>query len=296
MIGPEHERRQDGAGPSFFDSVSVDFCDAEGELFGLIRLTRLPGRGGASALAVVFSGGELVAREALESELELADWRRAELDCVRLETVSPLERWAVSLETSSAGVELSIEAISPPLDLGSPEDAALGQVSGARLYEQLCVLSGTVRVNGANRPAISIGRRVHSWGAYDWNRLERWRSLYAASEAERAISIAAALPKDAAGHDEEVHAAHILKGDEQPRPFEDVRLSTVFGPDRLPVKAGLELYSTGEEIPRRISGESVCRTAVDLGEQAFGVSFFRWSFEGTPAVGCYETLAANPRP
>jgi hypothetical protein len=294
MIGPEHERRQDGAGPSFFDSVSIDFCDAEQELFGLVRLTRFPARSKASALAVVCSGGEIAHQQALESERELAAWDRAELDGVRLETTVSLERWAVSLSTSAVELELSIEAITPPLELDASSVAVPELMSGVTLYEQLCHVHGTVHVEGSSRSVRAVGRRVHAWGAHDWNELERWRSLYAASEEGRAISLAAALPQNASGHGQEVHAATLLAPDEEPHAFEDVRVSTVWGPDGLPVKAGLELYLADEEMPRRMAGESVCRTTVDLGDQALGISFFRWSFEGTPALGCYETLTRNP--
>jgi hypothetical protein len=205
----------------------------------------------------------------------------------------PLERWAVSFSTSSAELELSIEAITPPLELEGASDAAPELMSGVKLYEQLCRVRGTVHVNGGSRSVRAVGRRVHAWGAHDWNELARWRSLYAASEEGRAISLAAALPRNASGHGEEVHAASLLAPDEEPHAFEDVRVSTVWGPDGLPVKAGLELYLAEEEMPRRIAGESVCRTTVDLSDEALGISFFRWSFEGTPALGCYETLTRN---
>ena len=46
-------------------------------------------------------------------------------------------------------------------------------------------------------------------------------------------------------------------GSDGPAPYEEVRLSTIYGADGLPRKAGAELYRPGDELPARLSGEAV---------------------------------------
>ena len=53
-----------------------------------------------------------------------------------------------------------------------------------------------------------------------------------------------------------------------------------------PRTAGLELFMPGDEYPRRVSGEAVCRPAG--GHDGQLATCFRWSFEGDPAEGGYQ--------
>ena len=124
-------------------------------------------------------------------------------------------------------------------------------------------------------------------GRVPWNRIDRWRTLYAASASGRAISAVAALPAGSAGHDAEVRAAQFLD-DPDALPFDDVRLSTVYGDDGMPSKVGLELWRPDDDYPQRLGGEAICGTRRERGEHELVVSFFRWSIDGEPAYGCYE--------
>jgi hypothetical protein len=67
-----------------------------------------------------------------------------------------------------------------------------------------------------------------------------------------------------------------------------VRLSTVYGADGLPRRAGLELYRPGDELPARLSGEAFLSAPLGRGAAAVSVSFFRWTLTGAPAWGTYE--------
>jgi hypothetical protein len=292
VITPEHEQAQSDAGPGFFDAVSIDFCDAEHELFGLLRIARLPGQERTSALALFFAHGELLSSHSAETQSSLGDWRQAEVDGISATTEDPLERWRAVLVDGDNGFELEARAVSTPLDLNEA-DAAVADVAGVDRYEQICTIDGKARVNRRSLAIQCLGRRQHAWGAHDWERMERWRSIYAASEA-RGVSVVSARPAGSAGHGDELRSAQLVAGGERPLAFEEVRISTVYGNDRLPAKAGLELFMPENEYPKRVSGHALCGTTVDAGAQSVqSVCFFRWSLDGEPALGAYETLESR---
>jgi hypothetical protein len=267
MIAPEHEQPQSEPGAEFFDSVSIDFSDSEQGLLGLVRVTRYPNQGRSIAAALLFADGELLCRERIEANPGPEDWEAAELNGLRLTTETPLERWGVELSSTDAALELEVDAAFAPIDIAEAATAAVARAAGSKRYEQLCELRGSARVRGANRPISGSGRRQHTWGAHDWKRLGRWRSLYAISGEQTAITVAGALPAESAGHGDELQAGYLVAAAEPARPFEELRLSTVFEGDGLPGSAGLELYMPGDEFPRRLAGESVCATSIELGSE-----------------------------
>jgi hypothetical protein len=290
MIGAEHEDAHSGTEPGFFDSVSIDFCDGEHDLFGLLRVTRAPGEGRMRGLAVLFSRGQLELMRSAEAERALEDWRQAELDGIRLTTEAALERWGASLADADASFELEAHAVSAPVDLSEAPTGAAGERAAITRYEQICELRGDVRVPRGRFAVRCLGRRQHAWGTNDWGRVARRRSLYAASAA-LGVTAVTVRPAGSTGHGEESRDAYLVSPDEGALAFEEVRISTVFGSDRLPSKAGLELFMSGDEYPRRVSGEALCGTALESANGSSGsISFFRWSVDGEPALGAYETL------
>lgn len=287
MIGSEHERAMTGAGADFMDVVAVDFCDPDQGLSGLAWITRLPNAGRTRANALLFSEGRLIEQLELPDEGPVDDWREARVDGVRMSTAEPLERWSLEVSGADASLQLEVEAFSGPRELGEQMPA---DTIGVERYEQLCKLNGTVEAQGRVYPVSCFGRRVHSWGEFAWHSIDRWRTLYAVSDAGHAISVAAALPSGGAGHGDELKAALLLDNAEQ-QSFDDVRLSTVFGSDGLPTKAGLELWVAGDELPRRLGGEAICGARSQGPDHELFVTFFRWSMEGVPAYGCYELVS-----
>jgi hypothetical protein len=286
MITAEHELARDGSGERFHDSVSIDFCDGERDLFGLAWITRMPNAACTRANAVIFADGELVERLELEREQAIEEWRLADLEGIAIATVTPLERWSLEMSGDASSLKLDAAAVSPPAELAG---ADVAESTGISQYEQLCELNGAVSVGGRTHPVRCAGRRVHAWGEFAWERVDRWRSFYAASAAGRAISVTAARPVRSAGHGEELRAASLI-GEADAEPFESVRISTVWGAEGLPAKAGLELAMPGDEIPRRLGGEAICGMRTERGDHALALSFFRWSMEGVPAWGCYESV------
>jgi hypothetical protein len=290
MISAEHELPRSGSGDQFRDSVSIDFCDGDRELFGQAWITRLASGARARATVLVFAGTDAVERLDRESDASVQDWQRAEAGGVTMTTQSPLERWSLEVAGEVARVQLEVTAASAPVELAVAADQ--GGPAGISQYEQLCELSGVVSLRGKMHPVRCSGRRVHSWGDFAWNRFDRWRTLYAASATGRAITVAAARPAGSGGHDEEVRAASLVD-ERDAEPFEYVRISTVWDADGMPAKTGLELGMAGDELPRRLGGEAVCGTRTERDGHAIALSFFRWSMEGVPAWGCYETVQAT---
>jgi hypothetical protein len=291
MIGPEHERVRAGQGTRFFDSVSIDFCNGEHDVCVLVRLTRLPNSSSARAFALLFVDGE-AARVEAEVETAPESWEHAAVGGVALDVLSPLESWRAAV-SGDASLQLEARAASPPVGL-FPDDVSLAGLTGIESYEQLCELDGSIELGGGGSvPLHCLGRRVHSWGEIDWSRIEVTRSLYGVSGEHRAIVFESARPTGSGGHGDERRVARLVAAQEETQTFEDARLSTVYGDDGLPAKAGLELFLPGEEYPRRLGGQAIRGAWSDDGPERSAISFFRWSMEGTPAFGLYEAVVSG---
>jgi hypothetical protein len=288
MIAPDHERLRSGRGAGFFDSVSIDFFDGERDVCGILRLTRFPNRNSARVLALVFAAGATAEVESAgEGE---ADGESALVAGVAFEVLSPLERWRAEVARDEVSLAVEANAVSPAVSLLS-QDASLAGLSGVESYEQLCELSGSVELGSRSFPLRCLGRRVHSWGETAWDRIEQRRSLYAVSDERRAILFESARPTGSGGHGDERRLARLVAAPDDIEPFEDARLSTVYGEDGLPAKANLELFLPGEEYPRRLGGEALHATWSDEDGARSAIGFFRWSMEGSSAFGLYEAVA-----
>jgi hypothetical protein len=291
MIPAEREQVQSGSGEAFFDCVSIDFCDPGHGVCGSVRVLSMPNAGTAEGLALVFTREELAAVHRVELDRELRGWERAELDGLAMTTAMPLEHWGAVLAAADASLTLELRAISPPIDLSEGRGALVTASAGVELYEQLCEVSGTMSARSKRHDLRCLGRRVHAWGSCDWERLGDYRLLYAAFEARRAITFTSARTKRAGGHGDDLRVAYLVSEDAEPAAFEEVRLSTVFGDDSLPVKAGLELFLPQQELPRRMGGSRICGANVPYGGGMLSLAFLRWSLDGTSAFGSYETMA-----
>jgi hypothetical protein len=286
MIGPDQERARTGP-HGFQESVLVEFCDGDRDLFGLVRMARVPDAGRSEMLAVMFSGGDPVVSE-MESGLPLpGGWERAEAAGAVLEIVSPLERWRASFAGSGAGFELDLAATSAPVDFDEPPGAEVARASGTHGYEQLCAVNGTATVAGSQSPVAGVGRRVHSWGRPDPGSIASARSVFAQTEGA-GVTVAAVRPADASDHGQELITGHLLDRNLEPLALEQVRLSTVYDGSGRPREAGLELLAPGEEVPRRVAGEAACGISIESENAVTWLAFFRWSFEGVPALGSYQ--------
>ena len=280
MIGPEHEALRPGSGEGFADSVTVAFGDPQAQVYGLVRIGLQPGEPATgSVLAVLFAGSETV-DVAARGDVEVSDpgWESATVDGVTLATEEPLSAWSLRWE---GRLDLRVTALSPPVE------TAIGGLEG---YEQLCRVEGTATVDGVERRVSCLGQRGHNWGVADWDRMDLARTVCAWWDEDHALMLTAIRPAGAEHQDAEEMAAHLLEG--EPVEVADPRLSTTYDADGHQRRAGLELYVTGEddEYPRRVAGEVMCGTSLDLGRLRLDCAFFEWRTEGRAGTGRYDLL------
>jgi hypothetical protein len=205
----------------------------------------------------------------------------------------PLERWRLLLDAPGARIELELHALTAPADLAEPATAAAGRAAGLQRYAQLCVARGTAEIAGHTRAVDAPAVRAHRWGPV--GEVSRARFLTVASEDGELLTVAAVQPPGAQAHGEELVGGHTTRagedGGDGPLPFETVRLSTVFGEDGLPVKAGAELFRPGDELPSRLAGVASGSIAAALPGARSTLTLFRFRVDGVPALGSYEIEA-----
>jgi hypothetical protein len=286
-VGPDLEEPRPPSGERFSDAVTVSFGDAEAGLYGLLRVGLTPGPQ-ASVIGLVFSGRDIaVAHTAGQVEVAQASFAPAELSDAGIDTIEPLERWRARFAVDEGGVDLDVEAISPPLEL----DLAAADSEG---YEQLCRVSGVVRHGGAEHRIDCLGQRGHTWGEPDWERIGLTRSLSAWLGENAAIALSSVRPADAESHADEAVSAVLIEPVEErvlARYLADPRLSTTYDGDGRQRRASLELWESPDaDYPRRATGEVVCGTSLELGRLRLDCAFFEWRMEGRTGVGRYDVL------
>ncbi len=274
--------------PAFRDAVTFAFGDPATKLYGHARIGL--GADGASGVALLFSGSDVVAA-ATEGGVEVADsssWEGVRVAGLRTTVEEPLTAWTLSFDRGDEGFDLRFEAVSAPALLGA--ETELARAGGMEGYEQLCSVSGAVRVGGRSRTVRCLGQRGHIWGAPDWKRLELARTLSAWLGADRAVMISAARPSKARGHGDEALAGWVVDAGE-PSAIADPRISTTYDGELRQQRAGLELWMDEEsDYARRAAGQVLCGTTLDLGELRLDTSFFEWRMEGREGVGRYDVM------
>jgi hypothetical protein len=270
----EHERAQPSTGAGFADSVTFSFGDRERGLYGLARIGVGDGRG--SALAVVFRDREPLAALA-DGDLDVTgdDWATRSAGPLATAVEAPLERWSIAWD---GRFDLDFTAVSAPAEIAS------GGMAG---YVQLCSVAGTVD----GTAVACVGERRHEWGVAQWKDLELVRTVSVwLGDEEGGVALSTVRPAGARGHDEEhVAAALVERGDAVA--VDDPRLSTTYDGDGHQRRAGLELW-IGEEdpYPRRLAGEVICGSSMDLGQLRLDLAFMRWHGDGAEGVGRYDVL------
>ncbi|MEA2151223.1 MAG: hypothetical protein QOD69_3053 [Solirubrobacteraceae bacterium] len=294
-VAPEQDAPRTPAAPEpgFRDGVMFAFGDPVAKLYGHARIGL--GADGASGLALLFSGSEVVAAatasgEALGGDADAvpSSWEDVRVAGLRTGVEEPLASWTLGFERDGSSFDLRFEARSAPAVLEAETEIA--RLAGMEGYEQLCSVSGTVTTGGRSHEVRCLGQRGHSWGTPDWKRIELARTLSAWLGADRAIMLATARPARARGHGEEAAAGWLVEGD-VPRAIEDPRLSTTYDGALRQQRAGLELWMDQEsEFAHRASGKVLCGTTIDLGDVRLDSAFFDWKMEGREGVGRYDVM------
>jgi hypothetical protein len=280
--------------PAFRDAVTFSFGDPAASVYGLARVGL--GGGAASGFAVVYAGDTLAGASTeagVEVEVDVAvgavgSWAAVSAAGVRSTVETPLAAWTVTYDGPEAGFDLRFEAVSSPAALGAEEPVA--RAGGMEGYEQLCGVTGAVRVGERRVNVRCLGQRGHLWGLPDWSRIELARTLSAWMGADRAVTLTAVRPAKAKHHDEEAVAGFLIDRGEPLSIFEP-RLSTTYDGSLRQRRAGLELWMHEDGgLARRAAGEVLCGTTVDLGDLRLDSAFFRWRMEGREGTGRYDVL------
>ncbi len=92
------------------------------------------------------------------------------------------------------------------------------------------------------------------------------------------------------GHDRERVRAAIVEHDPRSvQPIEQARLSTTYGADGRPLRAGLELWATEDSAyPRRAAGETICAASLTTAAGRWDCAFMSWRIEGDTGLGPYS--------
>lgn len=294
MIGIEHEARRPASGAGFADAVTFSWGDLDAGLCGVARAGIVAGEPDqGSALALLFSGRDLVAASAHGGvEVSEPDWTAIEIGTVRATVEDPLAGWTVRYAGEEAGFDLRFTATSAPIAFGAGDPA--GKAGGQEGYEQLCHVQGTVTTVAGAREVDCLGQRGHAWGVTDWDGIELARTVSAWLDPDRAVTVSAVRPAGARSHADEALSAFLLDeavGGAEAVAVDEPRLSTTYDAEGRQRRAGLELWVGEEdELPRRLAGEVLCGSSLDLGRLRLDCAFFQWRMEGRTGIGRYDVL------
>lgn len=147
----------------------------------------------------------------------------------------------------------------------------------------VCEVTGTVGTTNVR----CLGTVGETQAPLAWDELDALRSVSAVFDRDHAFLAVARRPRGARGHGQEEVSAWLLHGG-RPLPTEDARLSTVYDGEGRQRSAGLELWTAGEDFPRRLSGTAVAGSSLQLEGVDVHAAVFRWRMEDREGAGAYE--------
>jgi len=239
---------------------------------------------------VLYAGGEPVAAGAGGGQAtdDARTWDSIRAAGVRTSVEQPLQAWTVAYAGETGAFDLRFEACSAPAVLDAEDPVA--QAGGMQGFDQLCRVTGTVTHAGRTHQVRCLGQRGQLWGTPDWGRIELSRSVSAWLGEDRALTLTAVRAAKAKGHLDEAMSGFVFESGE-PLAIQDPRLSTTYDGERRQRRAGLELWMDEQaDHARRVGGEVLCGTTLELGEQRLDSAFFVWRMEGREGIGRYDVL------
>jgi hypothetical protein len=200
-------------------------------------------------------------------------------DTPSLTTLSPTH-WKAAMKSDKGEFDLDFKAREPITFLDSSEMAACdvtGRVTEHEKRERRLKSFGVATLP-SRRPGPPI-----------------LRSIAAVFDNGDSFFLNAYRPAVYHGHGDERNDAVLTTSGDQ-LVIADARLSTVFSKDDLHTQAALELWLEGDEFPRRISGEAISGTHVELTDRDVALAFYEWTMGPHTGWGYYEiALSAPPR-
>jgi hypothetical protein len=191
------------------------------------------------------------------------------------------------LETDD-GAELTARPAGDAVPAIGPDGVSAG-------FDQLCRVSGTFVLAGAEHTVDCPGRRGARATALDLDRFASIRDVSAWFESGDGLALVALRPGKARGQESDVITATVLDPEDS-RTVAEPRLSTTYAADGRPERAGLELWlADGDgdqaqepQYPRRAAGEAVGPYAAGtVGALDVQAGLFRWHSRGHDGAGVY---------
>jgi hypothetical protein len=168
-----------------------------------------------------------------------------------------------------------------------PGDLLVAAEQTAEESDQLCRVTGTIRLAGADVSVDCEGRRAEA----TLGRFGSVRDLSAWFGTGEGFALRAVRDAKAAGNERDQIVAVVFDGG-QLVPVADPRLSTTYTAAGRPSQAGVELWleaPDGEQYPRRAAGEAVGGGTLAQLDDALHLDagLFRWHSRGHDGAGVY---------
>jgi hypothetical protein len=164
-----------------------------------------------------------------------------------------------------------------------------GTVEAFAGFDQLCQVTGTVRLGGADRAVEVLGRRAVHAGV-DFSRLDSVRDISGWFAPDEGVTLTSLRPRGAKGHDRDALAATVF-AEEGPRPVADPRLSSTYGSGGRLLHVGLELWldaDNDQQYPRRAAADVVGEAVrVESGGVTLAAWPLLWRSRGEQGDGVY---------
>lgn len=192
---------------------------------------------------------------------------------------------------SATKFEAQMQSIQGAFDLGWKSRGNVAYLDSNEMV--VCDVTGRVTENGKRE------RRFESFGVATLPSRRPGppvlRSITAVFDNGDAFFLNAYKPAVYHGHGDERNDAVIVESGKSLQ-VADARLSTVFSKDDLHTQASLELWMEADDFPRRITGEAIAGTHVELTDRDVALAFYNWTMGPHSGIGIYEiALAAPPR-
>lgn len=196
-----------------------------------------------------------------------------------LEGAESEEQWRVAGE----GIELALEPLGETVDAGGADSEIAG-------FDQLCQVSGSFTLDGAEQPVSALGCRGAREGSPDLMAFVSLREVLAWFGPSDGLALAAFRPRKSKGQETDVISAAVLDS-ESAAAVDDPRLSTTYTASGRPARASLELWLPGEDdqqLLRRAAGEATGGGVESVeGELEVRAELFHWYSHGHDGAGVY---------
>lgn len=211
--------------------------------------------------------------------------------------LQPVTSPGVGSEEPGEPWRLEAPEVSLVLSPSGSEGRGRSQDGRVEVADQLCRVSGRLRLQRREHEVDCLGWRAALGGDVELARIESLRLLSAWFDPGAGLSVISLRPAKSRGQESDLIAASALEPDPAP-PVVDPRLSTTYTEAGVPARAGLELWPAEETTdeadaasrayPRRAAAEAV-GAGIDWENGGFVLhaELLRWHSRGRDGTGIY---------